>query len=88
MLKQILAEFEQSPATLCLDELSRKLAVTPSALEGMLETLVQKGRLLIISASHTACQTCPAKAGCVIISSTAKSYLLAPLPFGQEPNPK
>jgi hypothetical protein len=54
----------------------------------MLETLVQKGRLLIISASHMACQTCPAKAGCVIISSTAKSYLLAPLPFGQEPNPK
>jgi hypothetical protein len=88
MLKQILAEFEQSPATLCLDELSRKLAVTPSALEGMLETLVQRGRLLAISATHSACQSCPARAGCVIISSAAKSYLLAPLPIEQVPHTK
>jgi hypothetical protein len=78
MLKQILAEFEQNPTTLCLDELSQKLAITPSALEGMLDTLVRKGRLLEISAAPGACTTCPARAGCVIISSSAKSYLLAP----------
>ncbi|GIK39907.1 MAG: hypothetical protein BroJett011_37400 [Chloroflexota bacterium] len=78
MLKQILAEFEQKPTTLCLDELSQKLAITPSALEGMLDTLVRKGRLLEVSATHNACHTCPARAGCVIISSSAKSYLLAP----------
>jgi hypothetical protein len=78
MLKQILAEFEQSPTMLCLDELSQKLAVTPSALEGMLDMLVRKGRLLEISAAHSACTSCPARAGCVIIRSSAKSYILAP----------
>ena len=31
-----------------------------------------------VSATHNACHTCPARAGCVIISSSAKSYLLAP----------
>ena len=76
MLKQILAEFEQNPTTLCLDQLSQKLAITPSALEGMLDMLVRKGRLQEISAIHDACQVCPARAGCVIISSTAKSYIL------------
>ncbi len=78
MLKQILAEFEQRPTSLCLDELSQKLTIAPSALEGMLDMLVQKGRLLEISATHNACEICPARAGCVIINTSAKSYILAP----------
>jgi hypothetical protein len=75
MLKQILSEFEQTSLPLCLDQLSRKLAITPGALEGMLDTLVQKGRLQEISPAQTACQSCPARAGCVIIKSTTKSYI-------------
>ncbi|MBI1880393.1 MAG: hypothetical protein HYR94_19595 [Chloroflexi bacterium] len=75
MLKQILSEFEQAPLPLCLDQLSQKLAITPSALEGMLDTLVRKGRLQEISPAQTACQTCPARAGCVIIRSATKSYI-------------
>lgn len=78
MLKQILAEFEQSPTTLCLDELSQKLAITPSALEGMLDMLARKGRLLEIGAAHNACTACAARAGCVSLRSNTKSYVLAP----------
>jgi hypothetical protein len=75
MLKQILSEFEQVPTSLCLDQLSQKLAITPSALEGMLDMLVRKGRLREISPTQTACQTCPARAACVIIRSATKSYI-------------
>jgi hypothetical protein len=75
MLKQILTEFERSPTTLCLDELSRKLGVTPSALEGMLDTLARKGRLLEINSGPNACLACPARGGCVILRSTTKSYI-------------
>ena len=45
MLSQIVKEFKESGGTIDLVELSRKLGVEPSALNGMLETLVRQGRL-------------------------------------------
>jgi hypothetical protein len=47
----------------------------------MLHTLVQKGRLQEIGLHHNACTACPARAGCVIISNTAKTYVLAAPPY-------
>jgi hypothetical protein len=77
MLKQILAEFKQARAPLCPDELSRKLELEPSALEGMLHTLVRSGRLLEIDPSDFECVACPAKGGCIILSrGVQKSYIL------------
>lgn len=79
MLKEILAEFHQNPAApLCLEELSRKLAVDPSALEGMLQTLVRTGRLLEIDPTGSACDVCPIKPGCFLIGQVQKSYVLVP----------
>jgi hypothetical protein len=77
MLSQILNEFQQNPG-LCLDELSQKLAVEAGALEGMLQTLVRKGRLLEIDPGQAACQACPAKGGCLLIGGLGKGYILTP----------
>lgn len=80
MLSIILNEFERNP-TLCLDELSQKLAVETSALEGMLQTLVRKGRLLEIDpGGRNVCHACPAKGGCVLIGGLGKGYVLVPSP--------
>jgi DNA-binding IclR family transcriptional regulator len=45
MLSQIIKEFRDSGGAVNLNELSRRLGVERSALDGMLETLVRKGRL-------------------------------------------
>ncbi len=45
MLTQILNEFKKSAGAISLDQLSRKLGVEKSALEGMLETMVRQGKL-------------------------------------------
>lgn len=79
MLKEILAQFQQAAAPLCVDELSRKLDIEAGALEGMLYTLVQRGRLQQIDPQPSGCTTCPARGGCVILTSgVQKSYVLPP----------
>jgi DNA-binding MarR family transcriptional regulator len=45
MLSQIIKELESAGGAIDLDELSRRLGVERSALDGMIETLVGKGRL-------------------------------------------
>jgi hypothetical protein len=45
LLSQIVKEFKESGGTINLSELSRRLGVEPSALNGMLEVLVRQGRL-------------------------------------------
>ena len=77
MLRQILSEFQQAKTPLCLDELSRKLAIEANALEGMLQTLVQSGRLREIGPIDNSCVACPARGGCVIMTNgVQKSYFL------------
>ena len=77
MLQQILTEFRQAQRPLCPDELSHKLAIETSALEGMLHTLVRAGRLLEIDPTDQSCVACPAKGGCIILTNgLQKSYAL------------
>lgn len=79
MLRQILAEFQQAAGPLCLDELSRKLEVESSALDGMLQTLVRSHRLLEINPTASGCVACPARGGCIILTNgIQKSYALPP----------
>lgn len=78
LLRDIMAEFERSSTPLCLEELAGKLAVEPGALEGMLQTLVRKGRLREVSFGHNnPCAHCPARGGCVIMERLGKSYVAA-----------
>ncbi|MEF3275611.1 MAG: FeoC-like transcriptional regulator [Chloroflexus sp.] len=60
MLYQILAILEQAEEPLSLHELSRRLNVEPSALEGMIAFWVRKGRL-----RDSAAVSCGQQAGCV-----------------------
>lgn len=77
MLRQILQEFQQASTPLCAAELSQKLAIDPAALEGMLQTLVQRGRLLEIDPGQQLCVACPARGGCMIMTNgLQKSYFL------------
>ncbi len=77
MLQQILAEFRQARTPLCLDELSRKLEIESSALEGMLQILVRSGRLVEFGPASYGCGACPARGGCVIMTNgLQKSYFL------------
>ncbi len=79
MLRQILTEFQQAAGPLCVDELSRKLEIETSALDGMLQTLVRSRRLLEINPTVSGCVSCPAKGGCIILTNgVQKSYFLPP----------
>jgi hypothetical protein len=81
MLRKIVAEFQQNSKALCLEELSQRLSIEPGALEGMLQMLVRKGRLLEIDFGHNnACSHCPARGGCMVIGRLGKGYLLAQSP--------
>jgi hypothetical protein len=69
MLKEILDQFQQASTPLCVTELSQKLDIDSSALEGMLQTLVRSGRLLEIDPNDQSCVACPAKGGCIILTN-------------------
>ncbi|MCB0211338.1 MAG: hypothetical protein KDJ52_18505 [Anaerolineae bacterium] len=75
MIKEIMAEFRATRTPMCVDELSKTLEIEASALEGILDTLVQRGRLHVIDPTNNTCVACPAKGGCVILTNgLQKSY--------------
>ncbi len=78
MLKQVLDEFEKSDGALSLDEMAGRLSVERSALEGMIEFWVRKGRLRQMGPDGGDCARC---AGCPLASNgeRGKSYVLVQL---------
>ncbi len=77
MLQAILTEFRQSGFILPLDRLSQRLHVDPDVLEGMLLTLIRKGRIIEIDKAQAVCQTCPVHTRCGAVSGGGKLYMLA-----------
>jgi ATP-dependent Clp protease ATP-binding subunit ClpA len=47
-----------------LNELARRLDVAPTALDGMLETLVRQGKLRRVASADSVCRTCQQRTGC------------------------
>ncbi len=85
MLSAILAAIRESGKPMCLSDLSAALHIEESALEGMLETLVQRERLRAIEFVDDGCSTCPVKGGCFIMNDgVAKTYALPPDPGATE----
>ena len=79
MLGRVIAAVRASGRPLCLSDLSAELDIDESALEGMLETLIAKGRLRAIEFVDNGCSTCPVKGGCFIMNDgVAVTYALAP----------
>ena len=81
MLSAILSAIRESGKPMCLSDLSAALHIEESALEGLLDTLVQRGRLRAIEYVDDGCSTCPVKGGCFIMNDgVAKTYALPPDP--------
>ncbi len=78
MLQTILAAFRQHDSIVSLATLSRQLGVEPSALEGMLTTLIRKGRIAEVTHDQGACHHCLLHEHCNPgTATTQKLYVLA-----------
>jgi Mn-dependent DtxR family transcriptional regulator len=58
MLSRILEELKESGGVVNRNELSRKLGVERSALDGMIEMLLRQGRLKEITGEASGCSAC------------------------------
>jgi hypothetical protein len=78
MLTEIIRAFRETEGPLNTNDLSRRLGVQPSALEGMLQTLVRQGKLREIDLGSQDCAFCN-NAGCSHCSDVplGKAYELA-----------
>jgi len=85
MLRQVLHEIESANAPITLQTLGRRLAIEPSALQGMIDFWVRKGRLrdddaVDNCATSGGCGTsCGGATGCAFVVETPRSYSLRPL---------
>jgi len=81
MLRAILSAIDEAGRPMCLADLSRDLGIDEAVLEGMLETLIARGRLRAIEYEAEDCTACPIKSGCFIMNDgVAKTYALPPDP--------
>jgi hypothetical protein len=78
MLRLILSAIARADRPMCLADLSRELDIDGPALEGMLETLVARGRLRASRRLDVACGACPIRSGCYVMADgVAPTYALA-----------
>jgi hypothetical protein len=77
MLIKVLKALELSGPTADINLLSRRLGIEPAALQGMLDTLVELGRLEKRPALSPACADCPLNPSCSP-SRSGYCYVLTP----------
>jgi hypothetical protein len=89
MLSRILVAIRTAGRPLCLADLRRELDVEEAALEGMLETLVARGRLRVLRFDEPGCGGCPIRSGCFLMADgVAATYaLVEDVPLHDEPAP-
>jgi hypothetical protein len=79
MLRELLTLIEANDGCLSVGELSRRLHAEPSAVEGMVQTLLARGRLLSLDgAGSPPCESCGASEGCALAAFRNKRYVVAP----------
>ena len=78
MLTQVLALLDEREGGMGTAEISRRLGVAPGVLEGMLETLVRRGRLVRVCAADTPCGACPLQPECNLLAGQNTRYVVAP----------
>jgi DNA-binding IclR family transcriptional regulator len=78
MLKQVLHELETAKGPLSLDDLSRRMHVERSVLEGTIQTLVRLGRLRDDGQASVACDVrcsaCATAHQCTLATKTPRTY--------------
>ena len=80
MLSEIMKTFRETSEPMDLKELSRRLDVDRSALEGMLATLVRQGKLRKVAPGTSDCAGCNRRFTCAKIQTgraMPKTYELA-----------
>jgi hypothetical protein len=89
MLTRILAVLRTAGRPLCLADLRRELGVEEAALEGMLGTLVARGRLRVLRFDDPGCGGCPIRSGCFLMANgvSATYALVEDVPVHDEPAP-
>ena len=88
MLNQVLQEIRSTQSTLNLGDLSRKLGIERSALDGMIQFWVRKGRLVDDEAAETqagvVCSiggcgaSCMGTSNCAFVAKMPKTYSISP----------
>jgi hypothetical protein len=79
MLASIMAALAAAGRPMCRADLAVELGIDESALGGMLDTLVTRGRLRVIRSTADACGGCPIRSGCFIMADgVAATYALVP----------
>lgn len=81
MLTELLSLLEQSQGELDLQAISRQLGAEPSAVAGMIEMLVRKGRLAEVGAACGFCPACNLRSACRLPAKRARQYVLNPKPL-------
>lgn len=77
MLTELLRLIEQNQGQLDLSELSQQLNAQPSAVAGMLEILIRKGRVDEMGADCSICQTCSLRNKCDLPANRARRFRLS-----------
>ncbi len=80
MLQQVLKELESAQGQVNLDDLSRKLGIERSALEGMIGFLVQKGKLrddFLACAGGRCGASCSGVQSCSLVTKLPRSFSVA-----------
>ena len=80
MIRELLAELDAGATPLDLDALARRLGTSPAAVEGALELLVRKGRVVRDAATAGACDGCSARSLCNPLMGRGTRFI--PVPEG------
>jgi DNA-binding IclR family transcriptional regulator len=76
MLSQLVSLLENSEDGLSLFEISRRMNAQPSAVQSMLELLVQKGRLVEVGPDGKVCAACGVEANCQLLAVRGKRFII------------
>jgi hypothetical protein len=77
MISRLLQILEENQGELDLYSLSRQLGAQPSAVAGMFQILIQKGRVIEIGSDCGPCNTCNLNSHCPVPVRRSKRYQLS-----------
>lgn len=85
MLSQLIDLLDSQENGLSLSEISRRMGAQPSAVYGMLQTLLHKGRVVAIGPDGGMCNACGVQATCNLLQARGARYALNCVKAGPEP---
>jgi len=88
MLQRVMHEMQAAQGTIRLDELASRVGMEPSALKGMIDFWVNKGRLRLVgdddqataSCTGSCGGSCPGAAACPFVAKMPTMYAVQPKP--------